>query len=113
MVVRTRDGALKGEQVLGAGGSAPYYAFRGIPYAAPPLGNLRFKVCTLTRDLPAGELTSDPHKIEVTTGAWSAPGGEVGDANSRVVVRVGVKKGRVYPEAHKWLTNPPKLFNKQ
>nr|AMB19660.1 antennal esterase CXE3 [Cydia pomonella] len=40
--VRVRDGVLEGEvldNVLGG----QYYSFKGIPYAAPPLGDLRFK----------------------------------------------------------------------
>ena len=44
VVVRARDGALMGELVSGEGGTTPYFAFRGIPYAAPPLKDLRFKV---------------------------------------------------------------------
>lgn len=39
------QGALRGVWVLGAAGTGiKFAAFRGIPYAAPPVGPLRFKV---------------------------------------------------------------------
>lgn len=41
--VTTKQGKLSGELVHGVLGDT-YIAFRGIPYAAPPLGSLRFKV---------------------------------------------------------------------
>ncbi|XP_061714872.1 esterase FE4-like isoform X1 [Cydia pomonella] len=40
--VRVRDGVLEG-QVLDNVLGGQYYSFKGIPYAAPPLGDLRFK----------------------------------------------------------------------
>jgi para-nitrobenzyl esterase len=36
-IVSTEDGAVRGEAVLGG------YAFRGVPYAAPPVGSLRWR----------------------------------------------------------------------
>lgn len=41
--VRVSDGVLEGEQVQNEFGGS-FYRFRGIPYAQPPLGDLRFKV---------------------------------------------------------------------
>lgn len=41
--VETRNGPLNGELVRGAD-DIEYYSFKGIPYAKPPLGELRFKV---------------------------------------------------------------------
>ncbi|XP_050563389.1 esterase FE4 isoform X2 [Spodoptera frugiperda] len=40
--VRVSDGVLEGEQVQNEFGGS-FYRFRGIPYAQPPLGDLRFK----------------------------------------------------------------------
>ncbi|XP_034233377.1 juvenile hormone esterase-like [Thrips palmi] len=42
-VVRVKQGRLQGVQEPGAPGTAPFFAFRGIPYAAKPVGVLRFK----------------------------------------------------------------------
>ncbi|XP_063826869.1 juvenile hormone esterase-like isoform X2 [Ostrinia nubilalis] len=39
--VRVAEGILDGES--GTSGVKTYYSFKGIPYAAPPVGNLRFK----------------------------------------------------------------------
>uniref|UniRef100_A0A2A4K8L1 Carboxylesterase type B domain-containing protein n=1 Tax=Heliothis virescens TaxID=7102 RepID=A0A2A4K8L1_HELVI len=41
--VRVSDGLLEGERVFNEYGGGQYYSFKGIPYAQPPLGNLRFK----------------------------------------------------------------------
>nr|CAD7193843.1 unnamed protein product [Timema douglasi] len=42
VVVQTDRGSLRGSSKISAIGSK-YYSFQGIPYAKPPLGNLRFK----------------------------------------------------------------------
>lgn len=41
-VVKVEQGMMKG--VLCDNGEGTYFAFKGIPYAKPPLGRLRFKV---------------------------------------------------------------------
>ncbi|XP_031773149.1 esterase E4-like isoform X1 [Apis florea] len=42
-IVTVKQGKLKGAIIENILGSSPYYAFRGIPFAAPPVGELRFK----------------------------------------------------------------------
>lgn len=42
--VRVSEGIVEGEIVENEYGSS-YWSFKGIPYAAPPIGDLRFKVC--------------------------------------------------------------------
>lgn len=42
--VRTSGGIVQGRRALTFDGT-PYWAYQGIPYAKPPLGDLRFKVC--------------------------------------------------------------------
>lgn len=44
--VRIADGILKG-QVLQSRDGRTYYSYIGIPYAKPPIGDLRLKVLTL------------------------------------------------------------------
>lgn len=41
--VTVTQGILEGEILEGSLGGS-YYSFKGIPYAEPPVGNLRFKV---------------------------------------------------------------------
>uniref|UniRef100_A0A1B6CIS4 Carboxylesterase type B domain-containing protein n=1 Tax=Clastoptera arizonana TaxID=38151 RepID=A0A1B6CIS4_9HEMI len=42
--VATESGILRGKKKLSTGlTSVPYYAFLGVPYAKPPIGDLRFK----------------------------------------------------------------------
>lgn len=43
LLISDKLGWLLGVQETSEAGT-PYYAFRGIPYAAPPVGDLRFKV---------------------------------------------------------------------
>lgn len=43
-VVQIADGALKGTTIEGYNGLFLILAFLGIPYARPPVGELRFKV---------------------------------------------------------------------
>lgn len=43
LIVIVREGKLKGAELESSLGSR-YIAFRGIPFAAPPIGELRFKV---------------------------------------------------------------------
>lgn len=43
-VVYTENGGLRGRQQFTLFENRPYYAFKGIPYARPPLAELRFKV---------------------------------------------------------------------
>jgi hypothetical protein len=42
-IVRVAQGKLRGGRVTTNTGT-PYYSFQGIPYAKPPVGELRFKV---------------------------------------------------------------------
>lgn len=42
--VKVQQGVLSGEQLTTDPDGTPYYSFKGIPYAQPPLGKLRFKV---------------------------------------------------------------------
>lgn len=42
-VVQTEDGLLQGTVHKSVGSGRDYYAYKGIPYAKPPLGLLRFK----------------------------------------------------------------------
>lgn len=43
LIVIVREGKLKGAELESSLGTR-YIAFRGIPFAAPPIGELRFKV---------------------------------------------------------------------
>lgn len=43
-IVNTANGPVKGILKTSIVGE-DYYRFRGIPYAKPPVGDLRFKVC--------------------------------------------------------------------
>lgn len=43
-IVRTESGLVRGEKLLTLYENKEYYAFKGIPYAAPPINELRFKV---------------------------------------------------------------------
>lgn len=42
--VETTSGIVQGRRALTFDGY-PYWAYQGIPYAKPPLADLRFKVC--------------------------------------------------------------------
>lgn len=44
VIVNTIYGKVNGEQLTTILDKKIYYSFKGIPYAAPPLGDLRFKV---------------------------------------------------------------------
>lgn len=45
--VRMSDGILEGEEVVNDYDSGRmFFSFKGVPYAEPPLGDLRFKVRT-------------------------------------------------------------------
>lgn len=50
VIVTTRQGKLRGKKVMTANGVA-YYSFKGIPYAKPPIGALRFKVSSILHEL--------------------------------------------------------------
>ncbi|XP_055310975.1 juvenile hormone esterase-like [Sitodiplosis mosellana] len=43
-IVETLDGQVRGVQKLTLLKEIPFYSFKGIPYAKPPIGDLRFKV---------------------------------------------------------------------
>lgn len=43
-MVTTENGAVRGRLELSFLQKVPYYSFKGIPYAQPPVGELRFKV---------------------------------------------------------------------
>lgn len=43
-IVDTDNGRIRGIKSTTLLNGDPYYAFKGIPYAKPPTGNLRFKV---------------------------------------------------------------------
>lgn len=53
-VVKTKDGLLRGKAAF-TGEGTRYWSFQGIPYAKPPVGDLRFKVGTAVkyRQLPS------------------------------------------------------------
>lgn len=42
--VKLKNGKLRGEMLELVTGEGDYYSFKGIPYAQPPIGPLRFKV---------------------------------------------------------------------
>lgn len=44
LTVTTRNGAIRGKLEKSFLQQSPYYAFKGIPFAKPPTGELRFKV---------------------------------------------------------------------
>lgn len=44
-IIETTYGLIKGKSFSTLFQQKPYYAFKGIPYAEPPIDNLRFKVC--------------------------------------------------------------------
>lgn len=44
-IVYTQSGIVRGRQRLTLFNRKPYNSFEGIPYAKPPIGELRFKVC--------------------------------------------------------------------
>ena len=43
-IIKSQGGEVRGQKMLTAIDEKEYYAFKGIPYAQPPIGNLRFKV---------------------------------------------------------------------
>lgn len=43
-IVKTKSGPVKGQKKSTMFGNKEYFAYRGIPYAKPPVGPLRFKV---------------------------------------------------------------------
>lgn len=43
-VVETKNGQVRGRRETSLRNKVDFFAFRGIPYAKPPLGDLRFKV---------------------------------------------------------------------
>lgn len=45
IVVKTRAGPVKGFKIASSF-DYEYFNFHGIPYAKPPIGELRFKVCS-------------------------------------------------------------------
>lgn len=49
--IQTNDGPVRGLHTTTLFNNVHYYAFKGIPYAKPPIGDLRFKVCANTTQL--------------------------------------------------------------
>ncbi|EEB19354.1 Esterase FE4 precursor, putative [Pediculus humanus corporis] len=43
IIVEISDGFLRGKKCISVRNNFPYFSFQGIPYAQPPVGNLRFK----------------------------------------------------------------------
>ena len=43
-IVQTQNGKVQGKKAVTVIEGIEYYAFKGIPFAQPPIGNLRFKV---------------------------------------------------------------------
>lgn len=43
-IITVREGKVRGKLAIDFNGEQ-FYSFQGIPYAKPPLGILRFKVC--------------------------------------------------------------------
>lgn len=54
-IITTIYGPVQGRLRYGAK-SGNYYSFQGIPYARPPLGDLRFKVNALSSNVPTPPL---------------------------------------------------------
>jgi hypothetical protein len=50
VIVGVAQGDLRGRRALTKSG-LQYYSFQGIPYAKPPVGNLRFKVSNFIQNL--------------------------------------------------------------
>lgn len=44
VIVETKVGKLRGKRSYSSFSNKTYYSFVGIPYAKPPVGDLRFKV---------------------------------------------------------------------
>lgn len=67
-VVRTDDGPVRGE-MLGGGGTV----FRAIPYAAPPVGPLRWRAPQRPRRWTVPRAISTPHAAcpQIATGDWN------------------------------------------
>lgn len=47
MIVQVKQGKLKGIRNTSVLTGEPFYSFLGIPFAKPPIGNLRFQVSSL------------------------------------------------------------------
>ena len=69
--VNLKQGVFKGE-IIDAGDGRQVYSFRGIPYAKPPVGKLRFKVsndcisfCKEFRSLRVCDVTMTSHLMEI------------------------------------------------
>lgn len=63
LIARTEHGKLEGTTSLARDGST-IFEFLGVPYAVPPLGELRFKVCAIEKLLQQTLLASfKPIKI--------------------------------------------------
>lgn len=50
LIVETNYGPVRGQKRTSVLGEQ-FFSFRGIPYAKPPVGELRFKVCELNINL--------------------------------------------------------------
>lgn len=46
-IIDTKNGQVRGRRETSLRNKVNFYSFRGIPYAKPPLGDLRFKVSFL------------------------------------------------------------------
>ncbi len=69
-IVRTDDGPVQGEAIDGGGA-----VFRGIPFAAPPVGRLRWRAPQRPRPWTATRTTVAPHAAcpQVPFGDWNRP----------------------------------------
>lgn len=46
VIIKVNEGQIRGIKEISEYSGTSYYAFYGIPYAEPPIKNLRFKVTT-------------------------------------------------------------------
>ncbi|CAB3246690.1 unnamed protein product [Arctia plantaginis] len=70
-VVRVTEGLLEGEEIQNEYGGT-YFSFKGIPYAQPPVGDLRFKAPQSVRTLDWLDQESESFQlISTVTKLWT------------------------------------------